>query len=225
MFWIVIESFLFIITISVCKCHTLYFNSYIDEFHIDDIITNKQKNDILIDNEHIKIELVANISTFIINDKVKLNWNDDKEWDTISNIYYDPFIINSIPINDNNNNNNTERRLIDYDYTSWNKYDHTTEHHIISGRFIGESKYKRKFRDAEAMCHEFYADLASIRNQFENAKVQQLCKKLGSKGSCWIGLQMDKKNNNWDATKNWLDGHPIGYKNWAPGNIGYIYIY
>ena len=218
---LIIESFTFIITIlSVCKCYqfknfqhnTFYFNSYIDEFHVDDIITKNQNHNILIHNENIKIEFISNISTFIINNKIKLNWNNDNEWNEISNIYYNPFIINSI-----NDSNNTTRRLLNYDYTRWNPYDHTTEHHIDNGRFVGESKYKRRFSDAQAMCHEYYANLASIRNEYDNTKVQNLCKQLG-KGSCWIGLQMDDKANSWEGTKRWIDGHPLGYINWNPGN-------
>jgi len=199
-------------------------HSHIYRFDTDSLLHG---NELLIDEAHsINIDWMNASFALDHHDHTALHWHNDEDWNEISYFSTSSIMINSIPpplSNDNTSSTLNSRRLIEMeDYRSWNKYDHTTEHHVKYDRFIGESKYKRKYRDARAMCQEFYADLASIRNQVENDEVQQLCKKLG-RGSCWIGLRMNAKTNSWKSTKKWLDLHPLGYTNWAPNepnNVG-----
>ena len=214
--YIFITFFLFIASCKILDVedYTFYFKSYSYQFNYDTIIDQVIDN-VLINNDDIKISLIN--STFIINDKTELHFYDINNWNEISFIY-----------NNNQNENeyeNERRRLLNY-YKQWNPYDHTTEHHKKNGRFIGESIYRRRFKDARAMCHEFYAELASVRNMFEQIEVEDLCKKLG-KGPCWIGLKRDNRKEEWQNTKSWLDGHPLGYTHWAQGillyHIQYIY--
>ncbi|CAF92548.1 unnamed protein product, partial [Tetraodon nigroviridis] len=58
--------------------------------------------------------------------------------------------------------------------------------------------------DAQKFCRENYVDLASIRNQTENAAITT----LAGPDFVWIGLHRDKQ---------WSDGSPSGFRHWAPG--------
>eukprot|EP01084_Bolivina_argentea_P217642 369484_1 len=203
-------AILFLISIVLChasssiKNHPLYFNSY--HYPLDYTHATTPNDNLLIHNQNIHVEWSD--SSLLINHDIQLNWHTDQDWNDISFIHNKDTIINT----------RKARRLINEPpkYKEWNPWDHTTEHHKKEGRFIGESKYKRKYEDAAAMCHEYYAGLTSIRGAWDNEQVKELCSTLGG-GSCWIGLQKNKKYDSWTSTKKWDDGHPLAYTNWAPG--------
>lgn len=192
-----------LVILSNCKLIFSNFRHY--QFDADSTIINPMDHQIIIHNEHITLSLIN--ASFILNNKIALNWNIDTDWNEIT------IISNTYHINDDKSH---RRRLSDIDdYTRWNDWDHTTEHHKKSGRFIGESKYKRRFDDAVSMCSEYYSALASIRNSAENEECKALCNRLGDGTSCWIGLRAQHKKS-LSKTKEWLDHHPVAYNNWSP---------
>ena len=74
--------------------------------------------------------------------------------------------------------------------------------------FINEEK---NWNDARAYCNQHHTDLASVRNETENAMIQS---KLPNNQLVWIGLNRmtwqwwsDGQKNNLFA--NWANGHPL----------------
>ena len=205
MFWSLICSWLICSLQQTTPKETTYLNNtYHFEFDGRSILNNSEHT--IIQNKDIILKILN--SSLIINNKFAANWNIDSDWNEITFIHNAHYQINDKQY--------SHRRLFDYDYSKWNAYDHTTEHHKRSGRFIGESKYKRTFDDARSMCSEYYAELASIRNSAENAEVKALCKSLGGDGGCWLGLRTKAKQE-WSDIKKWIDHHPLGYTHWAAG--------
>ncbi|XP_022088435.1 uncharacterized protein LOC110978072 [Acanthaster planci] len=70
---------------------------------------------------------------------------------------------------------------------------------------------KRKFSDAKAQCIADGANLASIMNGYEQAKLQSMMNDKDKPGNLWIGLYDDPNT----GVFTWLDGWPVHYDNWG----------
>ncbi|XP_031440581.1 secretory phospholipase A2 receptor-like [Clupea harengus] len=66
----------------------------------------------------------------------------------------------------------------------------------------------KNWADAQRYCIEKHTDLASVRNQTENEKIQAI---LGSYTIAWIGLFRDA----WE----WSDGSTSSFRHWSPDKL------
>lgn len=71
--------------------------------------------------------------------------------------------------------------------------------------------HEENWNDARAYCHQHHTELASVRNETENAMIQS---KLPNNQLVWIGLKRvtwrwwsDGQNKN--LYDNWANGHPL----------------
>ncbi|XP_063042973.1 C-type mannose receptor 2-like [Engraulis encrasicolus] len=65
---------------------------------------------------------------------------------------------------------------------------------------------KKTWAEAKRYCRENHTDLASVRNQEENSKIEDL---IGGHFCPWMGLSRDALG--------WSDGSNSSFRNWAPG--------
>ncbi|XP_028267899.1 macrophage mannose receptor 1-like [Parambassis ranga] len=70
--------------------------------------------------------------------------------------------------------------------------------------FIMVNQYKT-WSEAQLYCREHYTDLASVRNQAENDRIN----KITQYKTVWIGLHREQ----WM----WVDGTPLSFSQWNPG--------
>ncbi|XP_038046213.1 lymphocyte antigen 75-like [Patiria miniata] len=80
---------------------------------------------------------------------------------------------------------------------------------------------KRNFNDAKTKCEADGANLTSIMNGYEQAKLQSMMDDKGKLGSMWIGLYDDPAT----GVFAWIDGWPLHYDNWGwtdPKGLPYV---
>ncbi|CAJ0923646.1 unnamed protein product, partial [Mesorhabditis belari] len=73
---------------------------------------------------------------------------------------------------------------------------------------------KMTFDEAVAYCGSRQSHLATIHSQEENNFVQKVAKSVNSFDFFWIGL---KRNPNKENVFEWMDGSPVDFTNWKPG--------
>ncbi|XP_051988538.1 macrophage mannose receptor 1-like [Xyrauchen texanus] len=93
------------------------------------------------------------------------------------------------------------------DKTSFICYNDSSEEYIFNSTDMN-------WRDAQSFCREKHTDLASVRNQNENEKIQQIINiQTGSDKNVWIGLFRDSLE--------WSDHSESSFRFWRPEEPNY----